>query len=327
MLRPVASASAFALLTGVAAAADLPPPINVTPPAVLTALTPVAFNWSGFYFGGHGGYGFAKGGVFNDGFAAGGQVGLNWQFGGFVLGAEADASWVDWSGADSVGTARLRGGFASGPFLVYATGGAAFRDFSDAGWVVGGGLEYAIWRDWTVGAEYLYYEFGGDSSDVFRGRLNYLFGGLAGSPAMLAPTPVAFNWSGFYLGGHGGYGFVSGAIEDGYEIGGQAGVNQQYGTFVLGMEIDGGAVDWGPVTVVGSMRLRAGFAFDRLLAYAAGGLAFEDAIGWTVGGGLEYALTDRWILGVEYLHADYVGGDEADIVRGRVNYLFNSPGV
>jgi outer membrane immunogenic protein len=137
-------------------------------------------------------------------------------------------------------------------------------------------------------------------------------------------TPGAFDWSGFYVGAHGGWGFVSGAISDGYENGGQAGVNHQFGTFVLGMEVEGGSVDWGPVTEAGSIRLRGGYAFDRFLAYAAGGLAFEDSVGWTVGGGVEYALTDRWVIGAEYLHADYVGGDKADIVRSRVNYLLNS---
>jgi outer membrane immunogenic protein len=323
MSRLVASASALALLTGVAAAADLPPPVTVAPLPMISPL-PVAFSWSGFYFGGHGGFGFAKGGVFNDGFAIGGQVGVNWQFDGFVVGAEGDGSWVDWGGADAVGTARLRGGFASGRFLVYATGGAAIQDLDDVGWVAGGGLEYALWDNWTLGAEYLYYEFDGDSSDVFRGRVNYRFGGLAGSPATIAATPVGFDWSGFYFGGHGGYGFVSGAISDGYEIGGQVGVNRQFNKFVLGMEIDGGAVDWGPVTVIGSVRLRGGYAFNRFLAYAAGGLAFEDSAGWTAGAGVDYALTDRWIVGVEYLHGDYVGGDDADIVRGRVSYLLNS---
>jgi outer membrane immunogenic protein len=331
MSRPVASASALALLTGVAAAADLPLPVTVEPPPVLTAPTPIAFNWSGFYLGGHGGYGFGKG-AFVDGFVVGGQIGINWQFGGFVVGAEGDGSWVDWEGTDAVGTARLRGGFAFDRFLVYATGGAAFQDFDDLGWVAGGGLEYAITDNWTAGAEYLYHEFDGDSSDVFRGRVNFLFGPLGGlpppvalvPPSMTSPAPIALNWSGFYFGGHGGYGLVSGAISDGYEIGGQLGVNHQYGKFVLGTEIDGGAVDWGPVTMVGSVRLRGGFAFNRFLAYATGGLGFEDSIGWTVGGGVDYALTERWSVGVEYLHHDFVGGDEADVVRGRVNYLFNT---
>jgi len=179
MLRPVASASAFALIAGVAVAADLPPPISVAPLPVLTAPMPIAFNWSGFYFGGHGGYGFGNG-AFSDGAVIGGQIGVNWQFNGFVLGAEGDGSWVDWGATDAVGTVRLRAGFGFDRFLAYATGGAAFQDFDDVGWVAGGGVEYAIWNNWTIGVEYLHYDFDTDDADVIRGRVNYLFGGLAG---------------------------------------------------------------------------------------------------------------------------------------------------
>jgi outer membrane immunogenic protein len=179
MSRLAASASALALLTGLAAAADLPPPVMVAPPPMLTAPTPIAFNWSGFYFGGHGGWGFGSG-AFADGFTVGGQVGLNWQFNSFVVGAEGDGSFVDWGGTDAVGTIRMRGGLAFDRFLAYATGGAAFQDFNDVGWVAGGGVEYALWNNWTIGVEYLHYDFGADDADVIRGRVNYLFSGLAG---------------------------------------------------------------------------------------------------------------------------------------------------
>lgn len=330
MWRFVAFASTF--VGGAAVAADLPPPVTLAPPSVVTAPAPIAFNWSGFYFGGHGGYSFGKA-PFVDGYAVGGQVGVNLQYGGFVVGAEGDGSWVDWQGTDSVGTARLRGGLASGPVFVYATGGAAFQSFDDVGWVVGTGVELALGRNWTLGAEYLYYEFDPGTSDVFRGRVSYRVDALAGMLpavpyAMTAPTPLAFNWSGFYVGAHGGYSFVSGAgLSDSYEVGGQIGVNQQFGRLVLGMETEGGSVDWGPVTEVGSVRLRGGYALDRFLVFAAGGMGIEDSIGWTIGGGAEYALTDHWVIGAEYLHHDFIGGHSADIVRGRASYLFNAAGL
>jgi outer membrane immunogenic protein len=177
MLRLVASVSALAVLAGVAVAADLPPPVTVAPPPMVSP-TPIAFNWSGFYLGGHGGYGFGSG-IFTDGFVIGGQVGVNWQFNGFVLGAEGDGSFVDWGGVEAVGTARLRAGLGFDRFLAYGTGGVALQDFDDVGWVAGGGLEYALWDNWTVGVEYLHYDFDGDSSDVIRGRVNFLFSGLA----------------------------------------------------------------------------------------------------------------------------------------------------
>lgn len=175
MSRLVASVSALALLTSFAAAADLPAPMPPPPP--MLSPTPLAFSWSGFYFGGHGGYGFGSG-AFTDGAVIGGQVGVNYQFNNFVIGAEGDGSWVDWGATSAVGTARLRGGIAFDRFLAYGTGGAAFQDFNDVGWVAGGGVEYAVTDHWTVGVEYLHYGFGGDDSDVIRGRVNFLFGGL-----------------------------------------------------------------------------------------------------------------------------------------------------
>lgn len=327
MVRVAACASAFALLSGWAAAADLPQLATMPPPEVVTAPTPIAFNWSGFYFGGHGGYGFGKA-PYVDGFVIGGQAGVNWQYDAFVFGAEADGSWVDWEGTNAIGTLRLRGGLAFDRFLVYATAGASIQPFDAVGWVAGTGLEYAFSRHWTGGVEYLYYEINGGASDVFRGRVSYLFSAFGSAASvMTSPSPAAFNWTGFYLGGHGGYSFVSGPnITDGYEVGAQVGVNRQFGQVVLGIEASGGFVDWGPVTGAGSVRARGGYAFNRFLAYATGGLGIEDSVGWTVGGGVEYALTDHWTVGAEYLHHDFIGGHKADVLTGRVSYLFNQVG-
>jgi outer membrane immunogenic protein len=91
------------------------------------------------------------------------------------------------------------------------------------------------------------------------------------------------------------------------------------------------------VPVEGSIRLRAGVAWDRLLVYATGGAAFtsikdsytdttgfvtgtlgfapgvpgayeaitKNRSGWTVGGGLQYAVTDNWSIGAEYRYSDF----------------------
>jgi outer membrane immunogenic protein len=176
MHRLAVSVSALALLAGAAAAADLPPPMAPVPAPMLSP-TPIAYNWSGFYLGGHGGWGFGGGG-FSDGFVIGGQVGVNAQWDSFVLGLEGDGSFVDWGNTDAVGTIRARGGFAFDRFLVYGTGGAAFGD--DIGWVAGGGGEYAVTDNLSVGVEYLHYDFGSDTSDVVRGRVNWKFGGMFG---------------------------------------------------------------------------------------------------------------------------------------------------
>ena len=64
MLR-LASASVLALLSSAALAADLP--TMSPPPAPMLSTTPIAYNWSGFYIGAHGGWGFGDG-DFDEGF-------------------------------------------------------------------------------------------------------------------------------------------------------------------------------------------------------------------------------------------------------------------
>jgi opacity protein-like surface antigen len=179
MPRVVAFACVFALLSGVATAADLssPQPIPLSP--ILTAPAPIAFNWTGFYVGTHGGWGLGSG-LFTDGAIAGGQAGVNWQYGSFVVGVEADGTWVDWGDANVIATGLARGGFAFNRFHAYATGGVAARDGVElVGWVAGAGVEYALFNNWTVGAEYLHYDFADDDSEVVRARVNYLFGDRA----------------------------------------------------------------------------------------------------------------------------------------------------
>lgn len=75
-------------------------------------------------------------------------------------------------------------GFVTGPTLLYAKGGIAFlnaevnvddgcfdapcggstlavnREESLTGWTIGGGIEHAVSANWTVKAEYMYYDFG-----------------------------------------------------------------------------------------------------------------------------------------------------------------------
>lgn len=133
--------------------------------------------------------------VDTDGFVAGGQVGFNLQLRSLVLGVEADISGSDVSGdtqftgffapsttdagfdVNWLATVRGRLGFTAGKFLVYGTGGVAYADiessfqvgggagrpggtFSETrhGYVVGGGLEYALSRNISLKAEYLYVE-------------------------------------------------------------------------------------------------------------------------------------------------------------------------
>ncbi|MBN8938139.1 MAG: porin family protein [Rhizobiales bacterium] len=122
----------------------------------------------------------------------------------------------------------------------------------------------------------------------------------------------------------------------GFVGGAQIGYNYQINNFVLGGEADFGyfgvsrsGLVGGGSTVTwrtrwdGSLRARAGVAIDRTLLYVTGGLAFADfgvrqtaalvpdisanqtRVGWTLGAGVEYAITPNWTVRGEYLYANY----------------------
>ena len=50
--------------------------------------------------------------------------------------------------------------FSDNVLLSFATAGSANGSETKAGWVVGGGLEYALVNNWSIKAEYLFMEFG-----------------------------------------------------------------------------------------------------------------------------------------------------------------------
>ena len=123
----------------------------------------------------------------------------------------------------------------------------------------------------------------------------------------------------------------------GGQIGLTAGVNGQFDQFVLGLEGEvlwSGAKSSGTVTGTanvatiksdwqGAIKARAGVAFDQVLVYAHGGFAFADhsasvsnnagflgeyrttRSGWTVGAGVEVAVTDNVSAKLEYAYSDF----------------------
>ncbi len=194
----------------------------------------------------------------------------------------------------------------------------------------------------------------------------------AKAPAYLA-TPI-YNWTGLYLGLNGGGGWgrssftgvpatgdfnVSGGL-----IGGTLGYNWQVAQAVFGLETD---LDWSNIrgttttncapgcqtrnTWLGTTRGRLGYAMDRFLPYLTGGVAYGDIrasvpgfagastnkTGWTLGGGLEFALASNWTAKAEYLYVDLGKFDcgtacgtaapdnvkfNANILRAGLNYRF-----
>ena len=145
LLCSVAAIAVTAALAGPVKAADLP--LKASPIVVRST-------WTGFYIGGHLGYGegrfptvadltdLSRGDIVNDpsGWVGGLHAGYNWQHNSFVFGLEADVSAVGWSkhtffgtaprgiqnSVDLLATLRGRVGLAFDRALIYATGGLAY---------------------------------------------------------------------------------------------------------------------------------------------------------------------------------------------------------
>jgi outer membrane immunogenic protein len=196
---------------------------------------------------------------------------------------------------------------------------------------------------------------------------------MAPPAPVVAAVPV-FTWTGFYAGVNAGYGWnandddvvIGGTTyeaddEGGFVGGGQVGYNYQIGSFVLGAEADiqyadiGGDNDFDGIlnsddddeSWFGTVRARAGVAFDRALVYATGGLAYGEvsngftssddvSVGWTIGAGVEYAFTNNLTAKVEGLYVNLeqddddlpvvAGKDETEfgVIRAGLNYKFGS---
>jgi len=187
-------------------------------------------------------------------------------------------------------------------------------------------------------------------------------------------TPLAGSFGGFV-------GTNNGGNNGRFLAGGEAGVNWQINQFVLGIEGDGQVLLGGNnnnfglfpnngnnMGFLGTLRGRGGIAFDRFLVYGTGGVAFGGnsdrantflgavagvptiftantstgtQIGYTVGGGVEYAVLNNLSIKAEYLFVDlgrrnrtfidpvtgagfFINHREQDhVVRAGLNYRFD----
>ncbi|MHB8884790.1 MAG: outer membrane protein [Methylovirgula sp.] len=154
------------------------------------------------------------------------------------------------------------------------------------------------------------------------------------APPAYIPPPPLFTWTGVYVGGQVGYMWGNtnpyGYTPNGVVGGAHVGYNYQMGQFVAGLEgdINGSSYNGSAVTglgnfgarenIDGSVRGRLGVAWDRALIYATGGAAFagltdsypgasysHTRVGWTLGGGVEYAIDNNWSVRAEYRYSDY----------------------
>ena len=142
-------------------------------------------DWSGFYAGVFGGYGWGTVNSFGvdsdvDGWLAGGAVGANFTLSDLIVaGVVADVAWSNISGVtggadinqDWAGSLRARIGYNGGMFLPYLTGGLAVSGVSldiagdstsetYAGWTVGAGLEIAATDNLSIDLLYRYSDYG-----------------------------------------------------------------------------------------------------------------------------------------------------------------------
>ncbi len=181
------------------------------------------------------------------------------------------------------------------------------------------------------------------------------------------------DWSGFYAGIFAGYGIGQSSndwstdgtvwIPDGdiaYQapIGGAlAGYQAHIDNFVLGGEADlslgrlvgddaqfAGRLNQIEIDGVGTVRARAGVAFDNLLVFGTAGMAAASftksdqdggspatpqlALGWTAGGGIEFALGPQWAVRAEYQHIGLSSAVTAiDVGGGSYMHRANAPAI
>jgi outer membrane immunogenic protein len=194
-------------------------------------------------------------------------------------------------------------------------------------------------------------------------------------PSIFVPTPISM-WNGLYVGVNGGGGWGSsnhtatinglGGSTGDFNVGGgligiTAGVNQNMGAWIWGVEADidgadiqgsssiffpgglGGATLTSKLESLGTVRARAGLNEGFWYPYLTGGLAFgsvrgtanfgtnvglagtlSDAQmrwGWTIGVGVEYQLNPVWTLKAEYLYVDL--GNQNNMLFDQVNFTTN----
>lgn len=159
--------------------------------------------------------------------------------------------------------------------------------------------------------------------------LKSIFCAAAACMALAAPVRAddasdaqATAWSGPWIGALGSAGRLHG---DGALGGVSGGYDVQFDRIVAGLDADFSAGDLDArraggrygIEALGAIRARVGYAFDRFVAFGAGGFAFAStefarggdrdqkwSLGWTLGAGVDVAITGSVGLRAEYVHVE-----------------------
>jgi outer membrane immunogenic protein len=157
-------------------------------------------------------------------------------------------------------------------------------------------------------------------------QAGYQWGQVSGpfqDSARTASGPYSFNTNGGMVGGYTGFNYQYDALVVGVEGDGNFAFGNKSHQNVIYPDAVGlydirAEEEW-----TADARLRVGYAFGRFLPYIAGGVAFgnvkttysavgdapylsnsSNRVGWTIGAGLEYAITDNIIARIEYRYTD-----------------------
>ena len=172
-------------------------------------------------------------------------------------------------------------------------------------------LPVFTWTGLYVGGQ-VGYEFGRDHSVAYAPGLGGLAAAGGSTSGIIGGAHVGYNYAAPAFGGLGGARLVFGV--EGDVDGSNASASYALGSISTTLK----------QTIQGSVRGRVGIAVDRVLFYATGGAAFgglsntyfnalnglsdsssHTRVGYTVGGGIEYAITNNWSVRAEYRRTDF----------------------
>jgi opacity protein-like surface antigen len=131
-------------------------------------------------------------------------------------------------------------------------------------------------------------------------------------PLVVTPSQPAFDWTGAYVGVHGGFGSFNDGLSTANTTlyGAHAGYLHDFGSIVAGAEISYTFISqtiWPDSLSSARLKARVGFDAGRFLPYVTGGVGMlmSDIQGqgmtFVAGGGAEYAVSDHIRIGGEFI--------------------------